>query len=226
MQVEDLINGYPKLYHMAELGSWDNIQTFGLLSTSALLDLYGINGKQRVDIESTHRPGCISISKSGMADAVVRDQKPMDDKGLIRALKGSNLTPKDWYEILNRKTFFWTSKNRLHRLLNAKAYADFEHDVLTLDTRGLITAHANNVLLCPYNSGCTKPMPVPRDASIFKPIKDYDPLAWKTRKDWDRIVEVCVEGGVPDVQKYVLSVDRMKGESIIKNIYKSVIAQI
>lgn len=222
MEVQDLISGYPTLYHMAELGSWDNIQKHGLLSTTALLNLYGINGQQRVDIESRHRPKCVSISKNGMSDAIVRDQIPMDDNGLTRALDGTGLTPKDWYEILNRKTFFWTSKNRLHRLLNAKAYQDLEHDVLTVDTNSLVSTHQKNILLCPYNSGCTKPMPFKRDEGIFKSIGNYDPSVWKKkgRPDWDRVVELCVEGGVPDISKHVLSVDRMKGDKVLHNIYK------
>ena len=42
MTPEDMARKYPFLYHMAELSSWPSIQRHGLLSTSALLDLYEI----------------------------------------------------------------------------------------------------------------------------------------------------------------------------------------
>ena len=217
VEIESLISQYPRLYHMAERGSWNSIKKFGLLCTTALLDLYEVGGAFRHQIESEHRPESISIQKVGMADAVVRDQKPMSDSGLVRALP-KTMTPKDWYEILNRKTFFWTSENRLHRLLGAKAYSHLEHDVITIDTESLVSVHRDNVKLCPYNSGCTKPMPRERDESIFSSLADYDIEKWASRPRWDRIVELCVEGGVPDVNDHVVSVTRMKGKEIISRV--------
>ncbi len=47
---------------MAEADTWDSIRKNGLLSTSALLDLYEIKGAQRYAIESDHRPESIPIS--------------------------------------------------------------------------------------------------------------------------------------------------------------------
>ena len=42
-----LIELYPRLYHMAHAGSWPMIQRHGLLSTTALLDLFEIGGERR-----------------------------------------------------------------------------------------------------------------------------------------------------------------------------------
>lgn len=39
---EELANLYPRLYHMAEPGSWESIRRYGLLSTSSLLSLFEI----------------------------------------------------------------------------------------------------------------------------------------------------------------------------------------
>jgi len=50
MLINDLIAKYPKLYHMAEDGSWPNIQKLGLLSTSALLTKFGYIGANREEI--------------------------------------------------------------------------------------------------------------------------------------------------------------------------------
>ena len=38
---------WPRLYHMAEAGSWPSIKERGLLSTTALLDLFELEGESR-----------------------------------------------------------------------------------------------------------------------------------------------------------------------------------
>ena len=56
MDPERLASRYPVLFHMAESGSWESIRECGLLSTSALLDLFEVEGGERITIESTRRP--------------------------------------------------------------------------------------------------------------------------------------------------------------------------
>ena len=51
MKEADLVRIYPRLFHMAEDGSLTSIQAHGLLSTTALLDLYEIGGPVRAAIE-------------------------------------------------------------------------------------------------------------------------------------------------------------------------------
>lgn len=174
-----------------------------------------MNGEARRAIDAAHRPDCVTLKGTTTGDAVIRDQKPMDDQGLVRALEGSGLKPSDWYQLLNSQVFFWTSKNRLHRLLKAGSYAHLEHDVLTIDTGKLVASYKDVIRLCPINSGCTKPFPSPRGPDTFRSIVDYP---WETRvkvkrgEVWDAVVEVCVRGGVPDIGDYVVSVYRMKGD--------------
>ena len=45
ISVDELAATYPKLYHVTSEGSWQGIQRHGLLSTKALLDLFGIDGE-------------------------------------------------------------------------------------------------------------------------------------------------------------------------------------
>jgi len=132
---------FPRLYHMAERGSWPSIRRHGLLSTSALLDLYEVTGGERARLEGAHRPESVEIVHPKHGKAVIRDQKPMDDRGLRRALT-DGLMPEDWYRILNAKVFFWLTEDRLNRLLGARAYRDLRHDVLVVDTRELLSKHA------------------------------------------------------------------------------------
>ena len=56
MKEADLIAHFPRIWHMAEDGSFESIFKHGLMSTSALLDLYGIDGDERTALEFT--PAC------------------------------------------------------------------------------------------------------------------------------------------------------------------------
>src|SRR5207253_9605742 len=96
MRTEDLLTHFPQLYHMAEAGTWKSVRREGLLSTTALLDAFEIDGDLRCQIESCHRPECITISHPRLGTAVIRDQKPMSDRGLGKCLQG--MTPREWYE--------------------------------------------------------------------------------------------------------------------------------
>src|SRR3954471_10636942 len=86
-ELDELLEDCPKLYHMAERQSWSAIRNHGLLSTAALLDRYGIVGAERRAIEARRRPTSVALEKPGLGRAVVRDQFPMDDKGLARCLQ-------------------------------------------------------------------------------------------------------------------------------------------
>lgn len=210
-EICELLADCPTLYHMAERGSWLSIKTHGLMSTSALLDSYDIAGSRRTDIEARRRSASVTLNQAGRDSAIVRDQLPMDDKGLQRCLL-DGLSPEAWYRLLNSKVFFWLTRERLIRLLNAGTYRMHEHDVLELDARSLLNACAMQISLCPINSGCTKPFPHPRGNSTFLRLAEYPYASWKTkRKRGERVVELAVDYAVPDVAKYVERVVRMKG---------------
>lgn len=219
-ELEELITNCPTLFHMAERGSWSAIKEQGLLSTSALMDLYGIEGVTRDRIERKHRPKSVAIAADGLPGAVIRDQIPMSDGGLIRALP-TRLKPEDWYGLLNSRVFFWLSIERLHKLTDAKAYRDHEHEVLEVDTRALIDAHKARITLCPINSGCTKPYPRARDETIFARIADYPYADWrKKRRKNERVVELAVDHSVPDIAAFVKRVIVKRGEAEIDTLFQ------
>jgi hypothetical protein len=219
-ELDELISHCPILYHMAEKDSWPSIERHGLLSTTALLDLYAISGDARAAIESVQRPISVTIKKEGIGSAVVRDQSPMDDKGLLRCLQ-DGLTPQDWYRLLNGKVFFWLTEQRLLRLLNAGNYRNEEHDVLQIDTASLIGAYKDEIWFCPINSGTTKPFPHPRGNSTFSRISNYPYSTWKDkRQKGERAVELCVDYAVPDITRFVTKVLRMKSDQQLKVIFQ------
>ena len=214
-ELQELIAHCPNLYHMAERGSWSSIREEGLLSTTALLDLYSVTGETREKIERCHRPGCVELSGNGLPGAVIRDQMPMRDSDLRTCLP-DHVSPTDWYQILNKKVFFWLTESRLHKLTCARAYRNREHEVLILDSRSLIEAHRARIWLCAINSGCTRPFARWRDESIFARIGEYPYRQWRcARGRGERVVELAVDYAVPDICDHVRSVVVMKGRETI-----------
>jgi len=217
MTTDELIRNYPRLYHMAEVDTWDSIRKNGLLSTTALLDLFQITDVQRERIESERRPESVSITHPKYGTAVIRDQKPMSESALSKCLDG--MTSTQWYKLLNRRTFFWLVSERLDTLLNARAYRNRAHCVITVDTCRLLERHAKHVTLCPINSGSTIYNPPIRNADSFYTIANY-PYGErrKTRGKIGAIAELVVDYSVPDISDLAISVVHRKQDMVIKKI--------
>jgi hypothetical protein len=218
-ELEQLISRYPVLFHMAERGSWPSIRKHGLLSTSALLDLFGYTGRQRHDLEGKRRPESVAIEHSIHGRAVVRDQKPMTDAALEKCLL-DGLTPADWYRILNARVFFWLTEDRLQRLLNAGPYASSTHEVLFIETRPLIEKCRKLITFAPINTGNTRPYAQPRGRATFSSIEDYPYNEWITkRRGVDPVVELAVKGGVSHIERFTLCVKEMRGAQVVRVIW-------
>ena len=209
MNEADLVRHFPRLWHMAEDGSFESIKTHGLLSTSSLLDLYGIEGDERVALESRRRPDSVTVSRDGFPDAIVRDQKPMTESALGKCL-AKDVTPRQWFEILNDRAFFWLSRDRLRGLLGARAYRGRPQTVLTVDTASLLNAHRDRIELSPLNSGATIYNPQPRGRDTFLSVTDYPfDERCKTRKADLAVVELVVREGVPDITDHLIAAHRV-----------------
>lgn len=206
---------------MAERGTWQSISEHGLLSTTALLDMYGIDGEERRLIEGCRRPEAVTIRRAGYDPAVVRDQKPMSENALRKCLKG--MTPSEWYRLLNGKVFFWLTSERVTRLLSARAYRGREHTVLTVDTAKLLREHESEVTLSPINSGSTVYKPQPRDATTFQALADYPFEAWRRKRGTATaaIAELAVRHAVPTINEMVIRVERRRESRILEVIYES-----
>jgi hypothetical protein len=206
-----LIETYPRLYHMAHKGAWPSIERFGLLSTSALLDLFEVQGARRQQLESCRRPKSEEITHPKYGKAFLRDQHPLNEKKLSNALL-DGLKPHDWYKILNRKAFLWGPETRLGILRGAPAYSDDRQTILVIDTAQLVARHQERILLCHMNSGATQPMAFPRGVNTFLSIDRY-PIAERRRKYGTKgaVAEVTVDYSVPDVREYVLEAYEIGG---------------
>lgn len=200
MDEKKLIQQYPKIYHVAEAGSWPLIMEHGLLCTSALLVLLDCPSDQREQIEARHRPEKVIFNHPNLGSVVIRDQKPMSDKALIKVLTDGK--PEDWYRILNSKVFFWPTLERLFSFLGARAYRNSQQIVIIVDTARLIADYRENIHLSPINSGATLFKPVARGSSTFLGIDAYPSKA---------VAEIAVVGGVMDVPRYAIEVRNWRG---------------
>ena len=201
MTVDELCAVYPRLYHMAEASAWPSIQAYGLMSTSALLELYEVPEPQRSIIESSQRPDFVSVSHPRLGTSWIRDQRPLSDAGLLRAL--TDMKPPAWYRLLNGKVFFWVNEARLTKLLGTYHHRD--NIVLVLDTAKVMARCAQDTFLCPINSGFTRRFPQPRGSNTFRTIADYPFSEWlKKRGVKDAIAECTVNHRVPGVTEMLV----------------------
>lgn len=221
MNEAEFVRTYPRLYHMAHGGSWPAIRAEGLMSAQSLADHYGLAGEDRARLLSRRRPQSVPLAGDDRPGAMVRDQKPMSDAALRKCLQ-DRMSPRDWYEHLNRFTFFWVSRERFSNLLTARAYRDALQTTLTIDTASLVAANRDGVWLSPLNSGSTLYQPRPRGRGTFKRMADF-PFAERarTRAASANVVELLVEGSVPDMADHVLAVHEVLGGETLREVWRS-----
>lgn len=226
MSPEQLVSLHPELYHMTDLRNWCGIRSDGLLSTSALLDAYGVEGATRHAIESccrgneTHivtkrnRQSAVNGAATGARDgggAFISDQHIIQVPALRRALV--DITMEQWLRLLNARVYFWAHRDRLARML--KFYSDKPHLLLTLDTKKLVEACGDRIELSHINSGfCNGAFrPIPRGRFTFVPLRDYQ---YSTR---NKIAEVTVPGGIKDVLPMTVSVVALRPGRLDRMLY-------
>jgi len=210
-ELGQLLRDCPTLYHMAARGSWPLIQSHGLLGTRALLDLFEVQGPEREAILSHRRPDGVRLTHPRYGEATVRDQKPMSDRGLESCLQ-DGMQPAEWYRLLNERAFLSLSRKRLLRLLQARPYREDEHDVIEVASAPLVEAYRDRITLAPINTGFTARYPAPRGSGTFLPIADYPYAHWRAKRaKGERVVELAVSPGVPDIRRFVRRVVRMQG---------------
>jgi hypothetical protein len=207
-----LIKLYPRLFHMTHEGSWPGIQQHGLLSTTALLDLFEVTGERREQLEVVRRAQSEEIVHPKHGRALLRDQKPLNEKKLKAALT-DGLTTEDWCRNLNGRVFFWGPETRLGILRGASEYKDNRQTIVVVDTAKLVQKYADQIELCHMNSGCTMPMAFPRGKDTFLPLEKY-PLEERRKKYGTKnaVAEITIKNAVPDVTDFVIEVYETGGE--------------
>jgi len=220
MEITEFItaNRCPLIYHMSEQGSWPNIQELGLLSTSALLDCCGYTGNERSEIESQLRGRKIPIRHPTLGVIYIRDQVPMRDWPerdiYLDRLLDSDVTRQEWLAFLNRRVFFWVTKNELIKMICAWQYRGEPQWVITINTEDLLEQYSDKAYISYQNTGSLYSRRK-RGPRSFIPFKEC-PVS-------SGIIELAIEYGVPNLSDFTISVDECLGEKVDEErVYREV----
>lgn len=199
MNVGDLVRCYPRLFHLAEAGSWPAIARHGLLPARHLVATSSLAPGEQDAILAARRPRAVIVDHPELGRVVLRDQTPLRRHILEAVLE--DMTAREWLDVLNERVFFWLRPERLGQLLSARRNRGRPHDVLVVDTRSLVAAHGSGIRLSAINSGATLYPGAPlRGRATFQAIEDYPYAEWRRRRGpGSAIAELTVTGGVPDI---------------------------
>lgn len=202
---------HSRIYHMTDALNWTSIQQHGLLSTSRLLNLSGLDGAERYDLERRQRLQTGRLPNG----AVIRDQLPMSPQALSRCL-ANGLVPEDWYLELNSRVFFWLDPRRLNR--QRHACGSSPQIVLAVDARHLLSSYLRQTALTPFNTGNARRRPARRGRETFVPFDKWCESGWS----WETValqtplrpsshppVELAIADAVEDVMDFVVDVHRL-----------------
>jgi hypothetical protein len=193
MSPGELARLHPRLHHLTDPDLEPSLRRLGLLPASTLVERFEVPLAQRDTL--THPVHGV---------ARLHDNSPLSETAL-RACLDDDLTPEDWLVELNRRVFFWPTEADLAAHLAARFNRDRDKLVLSFDTLGLATAHAEQIEIAPINTGSTIRKPARRGRSTFAPLARHRYPDWqRLRGGRDRIREVTVVGGVPDVMAWLV----------------------
>ena len=103
----------------------------------------------------------VTFSTTSMPTEAMRapDQLPMPPSALARCLV--DMTPAEWYALINSKVFFWFDIERLNRQRRASGISP-EAVVMTIDVERLLAAYGSRAHLSPFNTGNARRRPAVR----------------------------------------------------------------
>lgn len=203
---------YSRIYHMSDAANWQSIQRHGLLSASRLLDLAGLDGAERYELERRQRLQARRLPNG----AVIRDQRPMPPAALARSLAGG-LAPEDWYAEVNRRVFFWLDPQRLNR--QRRACGGAAQIVMVVDADRLLSRHGRRAALTPFNTGNARRRAARRGRGTFVPYDRWLESGWAweaaalgvaPRAPGHPPVELAIVAAVEDVLDLVVDVRRLE----------------
>ena len=190
----------PTLHHLAAADAWRGIVRWGLLSTTALLDLHGVAGEERTRLEARKRPDPHGLSHPALGRATLRDQRPLSERALAAQLT-DGWSVDDWCRHLNRHAFLFPTRSAA--LAFGAVYARQANDLLTFDTAAVLRAAGGDVRVCTVNSGApTARAPTPRGPGTFERLD-------ASRSTPGKVKEVAVVGGLADVRDSLFGVERL-----------------
>lgn len=193
------------VYHLADERNFESIQVNGLLSAEQLLKRAGLD-----DWINYHRHENIQLPNG----TIIRDQRPIPPKALKCCLD-KDLTPEDWYALLNSYVFFWIDKERLERQRRACKTPQY---VISVNAKELLMDYSFSAAVTPFNTGNARRSPAPRGLTTFVPYNNWVDSGWKNESNVSRTksrspnhkpVELTIKDSVSNIFDYVINVQRL-----------------
>jgi Family of unknown function (DUF7002) len=137
--VEELIDRYPRLFHMTAADAWRSIAAHGLLTAHDIVTTSALPDAERTSALTQQRPRPVALDHPELGLVTLRDQSPLHRHILENVLV--DMTVPQWLATLNSRAFLWLHPKRLATLLQSRPNRNLEHDVLTVDTASLVATH-------------------------------------------------------------------------------------
>ena len=190
-------------YHLVDASNWASVQNYGLISARRLME---VCGGIEYGAFRHHR----SASRRLASGVLIRDQRPMPPKALMRCLT-SGLTPEDWFELLNSKVFFWLDPKRLNR--QRLACGASPQVALIVNASRLLIKYNGLATVTPINTGNALRCAAPRNLTTFVPYERWLIDGWayenipgaQPRPRSHRPAELTISEAVPDILDYVMA---------------------
>lgn len=220
MDAAKLIAQYPTVYHMTDQNAWATIKRHGLLPTRDLIDLFEVDEATRACLLLGVRRRSAVLSHPIYGTVTIRDQAPLK---FLTACLDEGTSPQQYLDALNERVYFWATKQRLNKLLNARRYRPHPQIVLHVDTERLVARHFDSIELAPYNTGSMHvPSSPKRGADVFKPIATYPHDYWRQRRGsrGEALVEVTVRSPVPDIMELTDRIELWSG-GVVRQMHQT-----
>lgn len=201
--IEKALDRLPAVvYHLTFASNGPLIARHGLHAAATLLKHAGVDEPAA----NTFRSQTTTLP-SGI---LLRNQRPMPPKALFQCLDPP-LTPRDWYELVNVRIFFWLDRDRVLRHWAASRGTPLV--CYTVSTARLLERHAPFVELSPFNTGNALRRAARRGHRTFVPLVDWMRLGWNTealpgavpRSPSHKPVELTVRRSIPDFLSLVVN---------------------
>ncbi len=196
------------VFHMAEETNWPLIEQHGLLPAR---DLLRQAFPHRVGLDALHRPEH-TVLPNGVR---IRDQRPIPERALAACLV--EMSPSQWYELINAHVFFWLDPDRLNR--QRAACTSRAQVVATVSTADLLSAHARDSYVTPFNIGYALRRPARRGLGTLVPYSSWQRSGWvsetealdcASRSRTHPPAELLVRGSIPGFMRMVRKVVRLE----------------
>jgi hypothetical protein len=174
MDLNGLVAKFPRIWHATFEGGWDGIERSGLRSSTDLLA-----EADRSDEASVMRSEPVHVN-AAEGGAVLRNQvRNRKDPGPY--LDG--ITVAEWWELLNCRSYFFADEPALDRLVESYAKQGTTQEVITFQTRRLLSPVAEHIEVSTVNAGVFPRAAGPsRGRSTFQPLSEFSGVAGKIKE--------------------------------------------